>query len=336
MSAVYLFGASLVFGTFGTISLPYIKTLLSLASPIEYDTFFACLFAIGCILITCTLLFKLECAPFHFWSPDVYEGAPVTSTVIISTVPKIPVVYFFVRWLSVISPNMQNFMITEFVICCGVLSCVLGTLFSFAQTRLKRLIVYSSIAQVGFIVSTSAITSLEGYTYVCFFLLIYLLTSLLGWGHIVLLYGFQLKFEPYATTIYLSNFSNLYKYNPGLSFSLAVLFFSLSGIPPLLGFFPKLYTLIELSNQKFVLTCFFLVLFSTISMYYYIRIVKLIFFEPKVILEQKQIYPTHLNDSSISLAFIIIIMELFLLFSFLTPSDLLVLIEYVILNCYDL
>jgi NADH-quinone oxidoreductase subunit N len=282
ISGFFLFGCSILYGLYGTLNFYNLNLLL--AFPIysfgeQFSNF--SIFAIICI--TSTLLFKIACAPFHFWSPDVYEGSPLSSTIIFSIVPKIPLIYFFIKWIGTLNELFESLSII--LLFCGILSSIIGTFYALSQNRLKKLIIYSSIAQVGFIVSGLALNSLGAFTSVFYFLIIYIITSLLIWSFFSLFYQFQFNMNIFtkqqSTPLYLSTLSNFFKRNILWSIGLVIVFFSIGGIPPLVGFLAKVSILLVLicSDEIFVSTILLIV--SSISVYYYIRIIKVIFFEPK-------------------------------------------------------
>ena len=147
ISGFYLLGSSLIYGTLGTLNLNNIN-LLTVFSIDTYSSELNFLVLIGVILVTSTLLFKLACAPFHFWSPDVYDGAPIASTLVFSVLPKFAIFFFFIKWINSLNTLFDS--ISDILLIFGVLSAFVGTFFALNQKRLKRLIIYSSIAQTGF------------------------------------------------------------------------------------------------------------------------------------------------------------------------------------------
>lgn len=282
ISGFYLLGCSLIYGSLGTLNLKSINLLLAFNI-----NAFSCelnyIVLTGIILIVCTLLFKLACAPFHFWSPDVYDGAPISSTLIFSVLAKLPLFYFFMKLIN--SINDVFFNINDVLLTFGILSALVGTLFALNQKRLKRLIIYSSIAQTGFLVSGLSIGNIEGYTSVYFFLIIYLITSIMIWGHFVIFYSFSSRIENFylneLSPLFLSSLSNLFKKNSLWCFSFIIIFFSIGGIPPLSGFLSKMFILYELLNYNKTMASILLIFISAISVYYYIRLIKVLFFESK-------------------------------------------------------
>ncbi len=282
ISGCYLLGCSFIYGTLGTTNLHDIFLLT--AAPISNaDLVPAPLFYIGVMLVTFTFLFKVACAPFHFWAPDVYDGAPIGSTLIFSVLPKFPVFFFFIKWISSLNSHFVD--IYYLLLISGVFSTVVGTFFAFNQTRLKRLVIYSSIAQTGFLVAGLSLNTLFSITSVYFFLLVYLITSILIWGFLIIFYSSNSKiasFQRKENSFYLTSLTNFHKINSFWAFSIVVILFSIAGIPPFGGFLTKMLILDALvSSDKIVLSsAIVLIIISAISVYYYIRLIKIIFFEP--------------------------------------------------------
>lgn len=281
MSGIYLLGCSLVYGSFGTLNFTEIA-LLSSISLNEYNPLLNSVALIGEVLIIVVLLFKLSCAPFHFWAPDVYEGASISSTVVFSVIPKFGLFIFFARFLSSLGTLSET--VLPILMLFGLLSVFVGTFYAFSQKRLKRLIAYSSIAQTGFLLCGLSLVTVEGYNSILFFLVLYLITSILIWGHFILFYEFSEKshynsnknIEP----LYLSTMTNFTNYNSLWGLSFVIIFFSIAGIPPLSGFLAKVFIVASLVNYNHIFSASLLIIISAISVYYYIRIIKVMFFEP--------------------------------------------------------
>jgi NADH-quinone oxidoreductase subunit N len=166
ISCIFLLGASLLYGALGTLNLNYINLLLSF--PFENELKNLQHFIIlGSLCIIITLCFKISVVPFHFWSPDVYEGSPLSSTIIFSVLPKIIIFTFLIKWIFSISNIF--FFIKELFLILGILSVFLGTFFSLKQKKIKKLIIYSSIAQIGFPVAALGSNLFDSYVFIFFF-----------------------------------------------------------------------------------------------------------------------------------------------------------------------
>ncbi len=329
ISGFYLLGVSFLYGSLGTINLNNLQSILSFDLS-TYNENLIYLLYLSITLITSTLLFKVASAPFHFWSPDVYDGAPLSSTIVFSIIPKIPLFFFFMKWLNSINVVSEN--LSTVLVMFGLLSVFVGTFFALGQKRLKRLIVYSSVAQTGFLVLGIGLLNLEGYSYTFFFLALYVMTSILIWGHFVLFHSYSSKTNSYyeneLTSLYISTINNLFKDNVIWAFSLVIIFFSIAGIPPLSGFLSKMLVIYNLVNLDFVVSAVILVLISSVSVYYYIRILKVAYFEPKkenFSEDFKVIYAKH------DLDFVNLLIPLllsFLILLFYSPSFFLLLSQY--------
>ena len=170
-----------------------------------------------------------------------------------------------------------------------------------------------------------------------FFLFIYLITSILVWGHITAFYNFQSKiysfYSKISTSIYISSLGNFFKLNSLWSFSLVIILFSISGIPPLSGFLAKMIILFELVNSNFLICSIILIVISSISVFYYIRLIKLIFFEPKKVLKNKEQFQIIFFDSSLDLLYLTFVICLFfLIITFFFPTGLLLLCQFIVLS----
>lgn len=337
-SGTFLLGCSILYISTGTLNFNMLNILFFF--PIESENFFLILFiTISSLLILFSFFFKLSVAPFHFWAPDVYEGSPLASTIIFSLIPKISILTFIIKWVSLFYFILIS-KLSFILIFSGLCSILFGTIFAIQQVRIKRFIIYSSIAQIGFIIIALGNYTFSSLISIYFFLFTYLLTSTLIWGKISLFYFFQTKikiFFKYTTKpIYFSNFSNLFKFNNTWAFSFIIIFFSLAGVPPLIGFFAKAFILFTLiKSESLILVCG-LVLLSAISTFYYLKIVKIIFFESKRYLNEVQINTVSIFKSSF-LYFEVLFLVLFLfslIFLFFFPCYLFLICNLIILNSF--
>jgi len=331
ISCFFLLGTSFIYGTLGTTNFNAISLLLSF-SFLETNSF-NFFIIIGSLLITITLLFKVSAVPFHFWTPDVYEGAPLSSTIIFAIIPKIVLFTFLIKWIFTISNVI--FEIKDLFLISGVLSILFGTFFSLQQKRIKRFIIYSSIAQVGFLIVALAGNTLDGYSSIIFFLLIYILTAILVWGHFGMLYFFEgIKNKFYlkpSVPLFLSNLSNLFSANKVWSLSFVIIFFSIAGIPPLSGFLSKVMILIGLLEKDQIIIVTIIAILSTISVFYYIRVIKIIFFE---ISKKKSHSLSTLKTDFLfrSESFLFTILIFLLVYIFFYPDIFLLFSQYLILS----
>ncbi len=283
ISGIFLLGCSILFGLVGTLNFNNLTLLLAINLGNDLELYRSFLL-IAIFLITIVFLFKVSAAPFHLWSPDVYEGAPIASTIIFSIVPKLSIFYLLFKWLCIVE---IFFEVKLFLVLCGAFSICFGSLLALYQKRIKRLVIFSSIAQVGFLVMGLSNTSFNSFIAMFFFLLIYLLTSVLIWSNISLLFSFQTKICAFKSEglypLFLSSLSSFFTINRTWSFVNLLIFFSLAGIPPLVGFFAKVMIISSLVESKNVIGSFLLLITSALSAFYYLRIIKIIFFEKQII-----------------------------------------------------
>ena len=337
ISGFYLLGCSLIYGSLGTLNLKNINLLLAFNIDI-FSSELRIFVLAGASFIICTLLFKLTCVPFHFWSPDVYDGAPISSTLVLSVLPKLSLFYFFIKLINSLNNVFVN--INFLLLTLGISSALVGTLFAINQKRLKRLIIYSSIAQTGFLISGLSTGNIEGYTSVYFFLYVYLITSIMIWGHFIVFYAFYSRTATFCLSelnpLFLSSLSNLFKKNSLWCFSFIIIFFSVGGIPPLSGFLSKMFILYELVNYKKIIGAILLIFVSAVSIYYYIRLIKILYFESKNLNTSnndsfKVIFFTEDLDR-IYLLFAIILFCIIILFYF--PTLILTLSQYIAIHSF--
>ena len=325
-------GCSIIYFFVGTLNLNSLSLIL--AFPFD-NVFLQNSLLIAFVFITIVFLFKLTAAPLHFWAPDVYEGAPLSSTIIFTILPKLSLFYIFSKWLLTISSFYE---IKYVLIFSGLLSILIGSFFALKQKRFKRLVIYSSISQLGFLISALSYVSLNSLVSIYFFLIIYLITSLLIWNNFALLMFFQNNINNFYNKIqqplFISNFSNFFEINKIWGFSNLLIFFSLAGIPPLVGFFSKFLVIFALVDSENIFSSFLLLIISSISVYYYLRMIKIIFFENK---SSSDISNTQIifHDQRFYLDCLIISTLLFLLiFLFFFPSFVLLWSNLIINNYF--
>lgn len=337
ISCIFLLGASVIYGSLGTLNLNYINLLLSFPLENDFENLnYFILFGSLCIIIT--LFFKVSAAPFHFWSPDVYEGAPLSSTIIFSILPKIVIFSFLIRWVFSISNIF--FLIKELFLVIGILSVIIGTFFSLKQKKIKKLIIYSSIAQIGFPIAALGSGSYSSYVFIYFFIITYMLTSILIWGNFTIMHNSQKNLNTFFNTnsisLFLSSFSNLFVANKVWSFSFVFIFFSIAGIPPLLGFLSKAFIILCLVEGEQLFTAIFLVIISSISVFYYIRIIKIIFFEISSLKKNNNKFMQLISINIEAEALIFSAFLFLLLFLFIYPTPLLLISECVAIHLIEI
>nr|YP_011008371.1 NADH dehydrogenase subunit 2 [Sporochnus bolleanus]WBP70342.1 NADH dehydrogenase subunit 2 [Sporochnus bolleanus] len=272
-SVFYLFGASLIYYGMGTTNLGSLalitKNLGSLASPL------ACL---SLICIISALLFKIGAAPYHSWVADVYEGAPTLVSFIFAVVPKFGIFVVILRIAFISFWSFFPYFWESFFCLCGLFSVFIGCLGGLGERKIKRLLAFSSIGHVGFLCLGLASGSIEGIQAVLFYLIIYMLTSTFLWVYALHL---ELDIDGTSNTTFLtfSDAIGLSRANPLLGLGSTLMIFSLAGIPPLGGFFAKFNIFIGLVGSYYYAVTIFVVLTSVVSAFYYIRLIKIIYFE---------------------------------------------------------
>jgi NADH-quinone oxidoreductase subunit N len=267
-SGLLLFGFSFIYGFSGLTNFESICLFCFL----EEKTNFTLQIVISFII--CAILFKLAVAPFHFWSPDIYEGSPLNSTVFFALIPKIAFLLLFLR-IFLFCFGTQFYLWQPVLLSCAFASVLIGTFSALKQRKLKRLLAFSSISHVGYIFLAISSLSIEGVQAAFFYIIVYMFTSSGIWSFICS-FDFYLSSIDRPRTI-----SDLLhtKLNRVLAFSGAVGFFSMAGIPPFVGFFAKYFIFLSTINLSFYVISICVVLISVVSTYYYIRLVKVLFFE---------------------------------------------------------
>ena len=279
-SGFLLYGLSMMYGATGSLDIPLVLEALHKGTQNPQVLTF------GLVFIVAGLAFKLGLAPFHMWVPDVYQGAPTAVTLLISGAPKLAAFGITFRILVEGLSGQANDW-EEMLIVLSVTSMALGNLAAIAQSNLKRLLAYSAIAQLGFmllgftptVIDFSTAPAANGYSSALFYIVTYVMTTLGTFGLIMVLsrHGFESE--------EISDLAGLAKRSPWIAFVMAIFMFSLAGIPPLVGFYAKfavLQALVSTGNQHYIVLAVVAVLLSLVGAYYYLRIIKTMFFDEPV------------------------------------------------------
>lgn len=277
-SGMLLFGISLIYGFSGTTDFSSIAHLTALHSPISNGI------VVGLVLIITALSFKISAAPFHMWTPDVYEGAPTPVTAFFSVVPKIAAFVLLIRVL--IGPFGQ--LIAEWqqiIIFVSVASMAVGAFGALTQTNIKRLLAYSSIGHVGYALMGLAAGNVQGISSVLIYFALYIAMSTGAFACILMMKSGGEALEN------ISDLAGLSRGRPRMAFALAVFMFSMAGIPPLAGFFGKFYVFMAALNSGLVGLAVFGVLASVVACYYYLKVVKIMYFDEPAISFDKEVAP---------------------------------------------
>ena len=265
-SGVLLYGMSLLYGATGTLDLTGLGVHIAAAPGASIAT----LFALGFVIAG--LCFKLGAAPFHMWLPDVYEGSATSVTLFVGTAPKIAAFALFMRFLveglGGLHADWQGMLIVI-----SILSMAIGAFVAIAQSNFKRMLAYSTIGHVGFILLGILAGTTAGYQAAMFYTLTYVLMAMAAFGLILLLArkGFEAE--------RLEDFKGLNERSPWFAALMLMVMFGMAGVPPFVGFFAKLYVLRAVIDAGLTWLAVTAVVFSIISAYYYIRLVKLMYFD---------------------------------------------------------
>ena len=231
------------------------------------------------LLIFISLFFKLALVPFHIWLPDVYEGAPSSSTMFFAVLPKLGIFTLLLRFIYNSFFGFFDHWQYYFVII-AILSIIIGTFAALDQKKLKTLLAYSSISHMGYAFLAYTSGSFEGVQMLFLYVLIYMLAGLAIWT-VVILINTKDKYR-YKTNKDLTEFSSLFKSNSALALILTIILLSLAGFPPLIGFFAKTGIFLVLIESSMYFVAIISILCSVISTFYYLRLIKIIFFENKL------------------------------------------------------
>ena len=260
-SALLLLGISLVYGVTGSLDFAGITANLS-AEPLQILAF---------VLLISGFAFKISAVPFHLWTADVYEGAPVAVTAFLSVVSKASVLFVFVSALyTVFKPLAAIWYNVVFVLALATI--IIGNLFALRQQNIKRFLAFSSIAQVGFILVGISAGSQAGMASVVYFILVYVFSNLAAFGVVSVVSALAGKEN-------IEDYKAFHATNPLLSWILAIALFSLAGVPPTAGFFGKFFLLVAGAARGNYWLIGIAALNMMVSFYYYLRIVKAIFMD---------------------------------------------------------
>jgi NADH-quinone oxidoreductase subunit N len=266
-SGFLLYGMSMLYGVTGTLDL--IEIFKAVADPRINHL----IMAFGLVFIMAGLAFKLGVVPFHMWVPDVYQGAPTAVTLLIAAAPKLAAFALLFRLLvNTLLPLFSDWQ--PMLIVLAVLSMVIGNVTAIAQTNIKRMLAYSAIAQMGFVLlGMLSVFDDHAYSAALFYAVTYTLTTLASFGFLMLLSKKGYDCET------LDSLKGLNKKHPWFAFMGLVMMFSLAGIPPTVGFAAKLSVLEALVDAEYTALAIIAVMASLIGAFYYLRVVKVMYFD---------------------------------------------------------
>lgn len=310
-SGMLLYGMSMMYGATGSLDISQVGQSLSQGAP-TYS-----MLILGLVFIVSGLAFKLGAVPFQMWVPDVYHGAPTAMTMLIGSVPKLAafamVIRLLVQGLYVLAVDWQGMLVIM-----AVLSIVIGNITAIAQTNIKRMLAYSTISHIGFLLFGLMSASLNGFASSMFYVSAYVLMTLAGFGMILLLsrQGFEAE--------NLDDLKGLNQRSPWNAFLMLIVMFSMAGVPPTLGFYAKFTVLQAALEAGFVWLVVFAVLMAAVGAFYYLRVVKLMYFDEP---EDK-----HLIEAPMGMRVMLSVNSIGLLALGLMPQILMGISGYAILN----
>lgn len=265
-SAMLLYGMSMLYGVTGTLDLAGISAAVAGG---EIDN---TLLMFGMVFLIVGIAFKLGAVPFHMWVPDVYHGAPTAVTLYLSTAPKLAAFAMLMRLLVDGLGGLQA-QWHDILVLLSVLSLAIGNLVAIAQGNIKRMLAYSGISHAGFIILGVIAGSPEGYAAGMFYAIVYVIMGLGGFGMVILMSraGFEAD--------RLEDFKGLNERSPWFALMMLFIMFSMAGVPPFIGFWAKLTVIQAVVSADLVWLAVLAVIFSVIGAFYYLRIIKLMYFD---------------------------------------------------------
>ena len=268
-SGFLLYGMSMLYGATGTLDIGGVADAIVNAQANRVILVF------GLVFVVSAIAFKLGAVPYHMWIPDVYDGAPTAVTLFIGTAPKLAAFAFTMR-LLVGSLSALAFDWQGMLLVLSLLSMLLGNIIAIAQTSIKRMLAYSTIANMGFMLMGFLGATSDAYSAAMFYTVTYVLTTLVGFGVVLLLSreGFEAD--------RLDDFKGLNQRSPWYAFMMLLAMFSLAGVPPTVGFYAKFSVIAAAVDIGLVWLAVVAVLASLVGAFYYLRIVKLMYFDDPV------------------------------------------------------
>jgi NADH-quinone oxidoreductase subunit N len=266
-SGMLLYGMSLLYGVTGTLDIAQFRTNISqIGDPNQV------VLVLGLVLVIVGLAFKLGAVPFHMWIPDIYHGAPTAVTLFIGSAPKIAafamIMRLLVDGLGSIHAQWQDILIIMAVLSMGI-----GNIIAIAQSNIKRMLAYSTISHVGFILLGILAGSKAGYSASMFYTIVYAIMSMGGFGMVLLMSRTGFEADK------LDDYKGLNERSPWFAFMMLILMFSMAGVPPTVGFYAKLSVLQAVVGADLTWLAVVAIIFSIIGAFYYLRIIKLMYFD---------------------------------------------------------
>ncbi|KAA9130265.1 NADH-quinone oxidoreductase subunit NuoN [Marinihelvus fidelis] len=265
-SGLLLYGMSMIYGATGTLALPDIAEALATSGTDNLVLVF------GMVFLVVGIAFKLGVVPFHMWVPDVYQGAPLAATLFISTVPKLAAFAMAYRLLvSGMAPLHGDWL--QMLAFLSVASIIIGNLAAIMQTNIRRMLAYSTISHMGFVLLGMLPGTATGYGASLFYIIVYALMSAAAFGMLILLSGKGHDVQD------LDDLKGLNRHNGWFAAIMAMVMFSMAGVPPLVGFFAKWLVIEAVLQAGLTWVAITAVVFSVIGAFYYLRVVKIMYFD---------------------------------------------------------
>lgn len=270
-SGMLLYGMSIIYGLSGHLDLTGIAEYVKSSGMTKTGSFDLGLL-LGLSFILVGLGFKLGVAPFHMWIPDVYDGAPTAVTQLIGTIPKLAAFGMVFRLLVEGLGDMQTSW-QQILILLAVLSLAIGNIIAIAQTNLKRMLAYSTIAHMGFVAMGILAGTAMGYSATLFYTIVYALTALGGFAVIMMLSRKGYEADQ------LSDLKGLSQRHPWMAFMMMIILFSMAGVPPTVGFYAKMMVIQSVVDANLAWLAVYAVVLSVVGAYYYLRAIKIMYFD---------------------------------------------------------
>ena len=309
ISGLLLLGIALLYGMTGLTNFNELSLFLL---TLKYNK----LIVFSFVLIYCSLLFKLTVVPFNIWAPDVYEGTPSIITLFFNSVPKFSLLIILVKFLNTVFFNFieiwQILMIINIL-----LSLIIATFNAFKQYKIKRFLIFSSMTHIGYILLGITTGTIEGIQSIFVYFIIYVISILNVWG-IYIYFNNKIK--------YISDLSYIFKYNKTLGLTFVITMFSMAGVPPMAGFLAKFFSFFVCIENNLYLLATVGILLSIICTFYYIRFLKIIYFENT----NKSLVLN--NNLSKTTALVISLTSILLFYIFINPSPIFIIAHKIALT----
>ncbi len=264
-SGILLYGMSMIYGATGHIQIDEIARVVAQSPDSQ-------LFNFGLVFLVVGVAFKLGVVPFHMWMPDVYHGSPTVITLFLATVSKLAAFAMLIRlWVDALSPSLEAIQPMVMMLCAA--SIIVGNVVAIAQSNLKRMLAYSAISHMGFVLMGIAAGTDQGNAAALYYMIVYTLTGAAGFGLILLLSTATNESDQ------LADLKGLAKRAPKLALLLLIIMFSMAGIPPTIGFYAKLLVLEAAVDADLVWLAVLGVSMSVVGAFYYLRVIKLMYFD---------------------------------------------------------